>query len=66
MKTWVIMTDITIRIDSINPKHIRFTIFQDGGNAGQLCMESDAGDLFIDSLCESPYFNVKVIKSGLA
>jgi len=60
------MTSITIRIDGVNIQHIRFTIFQDGGNAGQLCMESDAGDLFIDSLCESPYLNVKVINSGLA
>jgi len=47
---------IKIRVDSENEQHIRFTIFQDGGNAGHLCMNTDAGHLFIDAIIENPYF----------
>jgi len=51
---------IKIRIYSENEQHIRFTIFQDGGNAGSLCMNTDAGHLFIDSIIESPYFVAEI------
>ena len=47
------MTNITIRIDNVNPKHIRFTVFQDGGNAGQLCMDREAGSNFVQALLNS-------------
>lgn len=44
------MTKINVRIDSDNDTHMRMTIFQDGGNAGQLCMNSKEGHMFIDAL----------------
>jgi hypothetical protein len=55
-----------IRIDSQNEQHTRLTIFQDGGNTGQLCMNVEPAHMFIDALCENPYFIVEVDKSGLA
>ena len=41
---------IKCRIDSQNPGHTRFTVFQDGGNCGQLCMDTEAAELFFDIL----------------
>ena len=41
---------IKCRIDSQNAKHIRFTVFQDGGNCGQLTMHTNAAELFFDIL----------------
>lgn len=58
---------ITIRIDSTNDVHMRFTVFQDGGNCGQLCMNTKEGNMFIDALCENPYFVTEVkLADGLA
>ena len=31
---------IHLRIDSSNKQHTRFTIFEDGANCGQLCMNT--------------------------
>ena len=41
---------IKCRIDSKNVKHTRFTVFQDGGNCGQLTMDTAAAELFFDIL----------------
>ena len=51
---------ISIRIDSVNEQHMRFTIFQDGGNAGQLCMDTNAARIFIDTLYDNPNFVVEL------
>ena len=32
------MTKFSIRKDSQNPRHVRFTVFEDGANCGQLTM----------------------------
>lgn len=52
---------IRVRIDSENEQHIRFTIFQDGGNAGSLCMNTKEGNLFIDSLFNSQDYIAEVV-----
>ena len=44
---------ITIRIDNVNTKHVRFTIFQDGANTGSLCMDREAGNNFVQALLNS-------------
>ena len=36
------MKELKLRIDSINERHIRFTVFQDKGNCGHLTMEREA------------------------
>ena len=41
---------IKCRIDSQNPEHTRFTVFQDGGNCGQLVMDTEAAKLFFNIL----------------
>jgi hypothetical protein len=41
---------IKCRIDSQNSEHTRFTVFQDGGNCGQLTMNTAAAALFFDIL----------------
>jgi hypothetical protein len=51
---------ISIRIDSVNEQHMRFTIFQDGGNAGQLCMNTNAARIFFDTLHDNPNFVVEL------
>ena len=41
---------LKFRIDSTGPKHTRFTVFQDHGNCGQLCMEKGAAALLMEVL----------------
>jgi hypothetical protein len=43
---------IKCRIDSQNPGHTRFTVFQDGGNCGQLVMDTEAAKLFFNTMVE--------------
>ena len=45
-----VTTKMSVRIDSSNDIHTRITVFQDGGNAGQLCMNTKEAHLFIDAL----------------
>jgi hypothetical protein len=52
---------ITIRIDSTNSEHTHFTIFQDGGNCGQLCMNTREASIFINRLYGSTDFTTKVL-----
>ena len=33
---------LKLRIDSVNPTHTRVTVFQDGGQAGRLCLTTQA------------------------
>ena len=42
MKELKFMKLLKLRIDGDNPKHIRFTVFQDGGNCGHLTMDREA------------------------
>lgn len=37
---------VHIRFDETMGKHVRFTIFVNGGNAGQLCMEKEEAASF--------------------
>ena len=37
----------TTRIDERNPVHVRLTVFNRGGNAGQLCVNTADADLLI-------------------
>lgn len=55
---------IKIRIDSVNEQHMRFTVFQDGGNAGQLCMNTNEARIFIDCLERSNSFSVEVVNNN--
>lgn len=41
---------LKFRIDIINPRHTHFTVFQNGGNCGSLCMENKAFDVFTTNL----------------
>ena len=41
---------LKFRIDSVSSKHTRFTVFQDHGNCGQLCMENDAANILMEVL----------------
>ena len=41
---------LKFRIDYISSKHTRFTVFQDHGNCGQLCMEKGAAALLMEVL----------------
>lgn len=61
------MTNITIRIDSVNTKHVRFTIFQDGANTGSLCMDREAGNNFVQALLNSDnvHATLYVLKNDL-
>jgi len=37
----------TTRIDEKNPVHVRLTVFNRGGNAGQLCVNTADAELLI-------------------
>ena len=50
---------LKIRIDSLNERHVRFTIFQDGGNCGHLTMNTEAFNQYLHTLATSD-LNVSV------
>ena len=41
---------LKFRIDYISSRHTRFTVFQDHGNCGQLCMEKGPAALLMEVL----------------
>lgn len=43
---------IHLRIDDANPTHTRFTVFVNGGNAGQLCLRNEEFDDFAEIVAE--------------
>jgi len=52
---------LKIRIKSVNEKHVRFDVFQDGGNCGHLCMETDPFNNFLHVLATNDnYFNIEI------
>lgn len=44
-----------LRADSANGKHTRFTVFINGANAGQLCMNEDEAIYFHDLVLHSTF-----------
>ena len=42
-----------LRADSVNTFHVRFTVFMNEANCGQLCMEIDEGLFFHDLILQS-------------
>ena len=46
--------DAHIRIDSANSAHTRITLFMNGGNCDNLCMNCDEFIAFRDALRKSP------------
>jgi hypothetical protein len=41
---------LKFRIDKLTPAHAYFTVFQDNGNCGQLCMNTRAFDILCINL----------------
>jgi hypothetical protein len=49
------------RLDQKTPAHIRFTVFANGANCGQLCMTGDEAHAFlemIESAARPGYFRI--------
>jgi len=44
-----------LRADSVNCFHVRFTVFMNGANCGQLCMTVDEGFFFHDIVLQSSH-----------
>jgi hypothetical protein len=38
---------IHLRGDSVSPKHTRFTVFMNGANCGELCMDNEEAVTFM-------------------
>ena len=40
----------SVRIDDKNPVHVRLTVFNRGGNAGQLCVNTADAELLVERI----------------
>lgn len=58
----------SVKLDSENPSHTRLTLFEDGGNAGRLCLTANAYPHFVDALANhaSRIRRIKELKAALA
>lgn len=44
------MDKLIVRIDTISSQHVRFTIFMNGANCGELCLLKSEAFVFINAL----------------
>ena len=45
---------LTTRLNSMNETHGRFTVFQNGGNAGQLCVDAEHAEAIVGLIAAAP------------